>query len=559
MIKKMTLGAVLSFVAMLQISHAQENKKTDNPMLNFLLGEMAVQRNDLPAAADYLAKITKDQKIPYVLRQQFNIAYGEEDYPKALSLLQQILLGEPNNIEVLLFKTIVLARLNQLDKAALTMNEIAQLYHEDSADNGFHFLYRELKGQIEPSMFLELYQKVAIMNQYSVEVTPLLASLLVDNGRHKEAIQYLEQVIAKAPDDAMNYALLMYAYAYLNEPAQGMAVVKNAADKSDNLELKIEYLQILINEFYFAEAMDYTKALLQKYPMNAKLYAHWSYLNFALQKDDVAKDALDKVILYKGDYTSLIFRLADHARATGRLENLYEILPNINAIDVQVVRLIAEADMALRKKSYATFLAIFDELRSKFPDRVEYLYNQQLDMLDKSFDYQLLLPYAEILDVVTNYELFIYTFYKSMAYQEMGDYERMEAVLQAWLQKNPEDALALNGYGYMLLEVAKTPRERKYAMEYLKKAILLAPDEPAIMDSVGFGYLKDKNYIKAREYLWPAFNRMKQPDVIAHYILLLMAEGRLNDAKDLFSRLRIVYPEHPETIELMKHYQGILQ
>lgn len=558
MIKKMTLSLVMSLSVMLGVTHAQAPEK-DSAMLNFLLGELAVQRNDLESATGYLEKITKNQKIPYVLRQQFNLAYGQADYVKALSYLDQILLSEPDNIEVLLFEAIMYARLNSHDKAAQVMNNIANLYQKEANDNGFHFLYRELKSQIEPKAFLDIYQKIAKTNNYSAEVTPLLASLLVDNGHYSEAIQYLNEVILKDQENAVNYSLLMYAYSLLNEPAKGLDILKKAAEKSTKADIKIEYLQALINEFYFKEALAYADQLVKKYPEDARVYGHLALLNFALRNNEIAKENVDKVIQLKGDYVNVIFRLADFARTTGRFGDLYDILPNINVIDVQVVRLIAEADMALRKKSYATFLAIFDELRTKFPDRTEYLYNQQLDMLEKSYDYQLLLPYAEILDVVTNYELFIYTYYKSVAYQEMKQYDKMQELMLTWIQKNPEDALALNGYGYVMLEIAKDAKERAYAMDYLKKAVKLAPDEPAILDSVGWGYFQEKNYVEARKYLWPAFNRLKQPDVIAHYIALLIEEKNIKEAKSLFDRLKVVYPDHAETIALKKRYQGILK
>lgn len=557
MIKKMTLSLVMSLSVMLGITQAQAPEK-DSAMLNFLLGELAVQRNDIEAASDYLEKITKNQKIPYVLRQQFNLAYGQADYVKALSFLDQILVNEPDNIEVLLFETIIYTRLNDLEKSANVMNKIAQLYQKEANDNGFHFLYRELKNQIEPKTFLTIYHKIAAMNDYSAEVTPLLASLLVDNGHYAEAVKHLNQVISKDQNNAVNYSLLMYAYSLLNEPEQGLSILKQTAEQSAQVDIKIEYLQALITEFYFEDALMYGTDLVKDYPNNARIYEHLALLNFALYNNEMAKAQIDKVIQLKGNYVSVVFRLADFARTTGRFGDLYEILPNINVIDVQVVRLIAEADMALRKKSYATFLAIFDELRTKFPDRTEYLYNQQLDMLEKSYDYQLLLPYAEILDVVTNYELFIYTYYKSVSYQGMKQYDKMQELMLAWIQKNPEDALALNGYGYVMLENAKTAQERSQAMTYLKKAIALAPDEPAILDSVGWGYFQEKNYVKAREYLYPAYNRLKQPDVIAHYVALLMEEKRVEAAKSLFNRLKAVYPEHVETTTLMKRYQGIL-
>lgn len=538
-------------------AHAETTDK-DNTMLNFLLGEIAVQRNDLVVASKYLDKITQNQKIPYVLRQQFSLAYASDDYVKALSYIGQILQDEPDNIEALLFESIIYVRLNAYDKAATVMNKIAHMHHDATKDNGFHFIYRELKGQIDPKTFLEIYEKIAQMNNYSVAVTPLLASLLVDNGHYKQAIDHLNTVIAKDDTSAVNYSLLMYAYTLSNEPDTGLQILKEASEKSSDLGIQLEYLQAMVNEFYFTDALKYAEKLAKKHPSNPQVYSHIAFLNFALRNNDVAKNSIEKIIANKGDYVSVVFKLADFARTTGRLGELYDVVPSVNVVDVQVVRLLAEGDLSLRKKAYGTFFAIFDELRSRFPDRVEYLYNQQLDMLEKSYDYQLLLPYAEILDVMTNNELFIYTYYKSMAYQETKQFDKLHELMQSWINKYPNDSLALNGYGYVLLESAKTAEQQKYAMQFLKKAIEISPDEPAIMDSIGWGFFKEKNYSEARKYLWPAYNRLKQPDVIAHYIALLVEEGKISEAQDLFQRLDAVYPDHPETLQLVERYQGIL-
>lgn len=559
MIKQMTLGLVVGLFISMGSASAKAPKE-ENLMLNFLLGELAFQRNDLETAENYLAKVTKDNNIAYVLRQQFNIAYVNGDYLKALSLLNQILEDEPDNIEVLLFEAIIYAQLNDNSKAAAVMNRVATLYAKDQPDdNGFHFLYRELKGAIAPDQFLKIYRQIAKMNDYSPEVTPLLASLLVDNGLYEEALQYLTRVIDQAPDNAVNYALLMYVYALLNEPETGLAMVKVAAEQSGQVDLKLEYAQGLINQFNYAAALQYIKELAKTQPNHAKVQGQLAFLYFVYQDSDAARTHLDKMVQLKGDYVTVIYKMADFSRSAGRMGDLYDVLPNVNVIDVQVVRLLSEADMALKKKSYATFLAIFDELRTKFPDRAEYLYNQQLEMLDASFDYQLLLPYAEILDVVTNYEVFTYSYYKAIAYEGMQKPAQMQAVLKAWLNKHTDDPLALNGYGYMLLENAKTEAQAKKALGYLQKAIALAPEEPAIMDSLGWAYFKAKDYAKARQYIVPAFHRLKEPDVISHYIALLIEEQAIDQARALFEQLQAILPTHPETLALLKQYPEVLQ
>lgn len=62
MIKKMTLGLLVGINALLGVLHAQPAEK-DSLMLNFLLGELAVQRNDLESATKYLENTTRYQKF----------------------------------------------------------------------------------------------------------------------------------------------------------------------------------------------------------------------------------------------------------------------------------------------------------------------------------------------------------------------------------------------------------------------------------------------------------------------------------------------------------------
>lgn len=106
-------------------------------------------------------------------------------------------------------------------------------------------------------------------------------------------------------------------------------------------------------------------------------------------------------------------------------------------------------------------------------------------------------------------------FARGAAYERDRDYRRAEADLKRALEIDPANAQILNYLGYMWVDRGEHLAE---AFELLKKAHLLAPDDGAISDSLGWAYFKAGDYEAAVRYLELAAEQEPEGAEIADHL-----------------------------------------
>ena len=125
--------------------------------------------------------------------------------------------------------------------------------------------------------------------------------------------------------------------------------------------------------------------------------------------------------------------------------------------------------------------------------------------------------YDEILSKInTNSQLYAETLYRrGSSYERLGDYVSADRDLLKSLEVNPEDAYVLNYLAYSWLE-----REYKIdlSIKMLEKAYAKKNNDPYIIDSIGWAYYLVDDYIKAENFLKRAVMLMPEdPTVNDHY------------------------------------------
>jgi len=104
------------------------------------------------------------------------------------------------------------------------------------------------------------------------------------------------------------------------------------------------------------------------------------------------------------------------------------------------------------------------------------------------------------------------------------------AQYRAAVKRWPESALSLNALGYTLAD--RTDRYRD-AEKYIKKAIKLDPDNPAIIDSLGWVLHKLGRNEEALVELERAYALFDDPEVAAHIVEVLAALDREDEAMEV--------------------------
>ena len=124
----------------------------------------------------------------------------------------------------------------------------------------------------------------------------------------------------------------------------------------------------------------------------------------------------------------------------------------------------------------------------------------------------------------------LYTY--AMAAENTGHTEIMEKVLRQILIKNPNDANTLNALGYSL---ADRNQQLNEAFKLISKAHRLAPDDPFILDSLGWVNFRLGKNTLALEELKKAFSMKPEADIAAHIGEVLWVMNRHSEADTIWA------------------------
>lgn len=131
---------------------------------------------------------------------------------------------------------------------------------------------------------------------------------------------------------------------------------------------------------------------------------------------------------------------------------------------------------------------------------------------------------------------------RAMAAVRMDRIDLAEQDLRTLIQREPDNALALNALGYTLSD--RTDRQRE-AYRLIERALAIDPDNPAILDSMGWVLFKLDRAEQAAPYLERAANAELNAEIVAHLLEVLWALERYDEARDWIERGRTEFPDDP--------------
>jgi tetratricopeptide (TPR) repeat protein len=131
---------------------------------------------------------------------------------------------------------------------------------------------------------------------------------------------------------------------------------------------------------------------------------------------------------------------------------------------------------------------------------------------------------------------------RAMVAVRMDRIDLAEQDLRTLIQRDPDNALALNALGYTLSD--RTDRQRE-AYRLIERALALAPDNAAILDSMGWVLFKLDQPEQALPYLERAVAGDFNPEIVAHLIDVLWTLERFDEAQDWLERGEGAFPDDP--------------
>jgi tetratricopeptide (TPR) repeat protein len=217
-------------------------------------------------------------------------------------------------------------------------------------------------------------------------------------------------------------------------------------------------------------------------------------------------------------YVTARIRRAQLLAKTGDVDSARKVLHDTKAggQDEELQLVAAEALLLREANRGAEGLEVLDEALQRFPDNTDLLY-----------DHAMMAEKLDRLDV-------------------------MEASLRKIMKIAPNNQNAYNALGYSLAE-RNIRLDEAYTL--ISKALALAPEDPFIMDSMGWVQYRLGRLKEAEELLRRAYSIRPDVEIAAHLGEVLWAMGQRDDARKLWREASVKDPKN----DTLKNTLGRLQ
>ena len=142
---------------------------------------------------------------------------------------------------------------------------------------------------------------------------------------------------------------------------------------------------------------------------------------------------------------------------------------------------------------------------------------------------------------------FLYT--RALVAEQLNRLDVLEDDLKKLIKLEPKNAQALNALGYTWANKNINLNE---AHEYIDKALILEPNDAAILDSKGWVLYRLGSYEKAEKYFVRALKISEDSEIISHFIQLLIKLKKINKAKKIYAKYIKIKPKDKKLNELKK-------
>jgi predicted Zn-dependent protease len=147
------------------------------------------------------------------------------------------------------------------------------------------------------------------------------------------------------------------------------------------------------------------------------------------------------------------------------------------------------------------------------------------------------------------------TYQRAVLLDRAGRVDAAVAALEAMHRERPLDAGITNALGYTL---ADHKRELPRAEQLIREALAAQPDNPALLDSLGWVLYRRGQFASALPQLARAFRLLHDGDVGAHWGEALWAAGQKAAARSAWQRALAADPENKLLATTVRHYAPTL-
>jgi tetratricopeptide (TPR) repeat protein len=492
-------------------------------LLELLVAEFAAKRERPELTLGTYIKVAERTRDPAVAERASGIARFMAPPSVALDaalLWTEVDTGNPSAHEAAATQLI---RANRLDEA---MDHVEQLL-ESNIELNFDFLLNATRGASPETLRSLTARFDALLKKY-----PTNHQLWFSRGllRHEQDASAGMDDIDESLRLEPRYVNAIIAKSRLLEEQDDMeeaeTVLRNAtlADPA-NKRFGLSLARLLLREKKLADAQDEFERLSRAFPDDTDLTLSLALVAWENKAEEQAIAQLEKLVDTErgGEAHSYLGRIATAQGRTREAVEHFSLVPpgpQFNAARIQMAGLQAQL------KEYDALRETLSQARQLSPKDKLQFWLVESELLGEAGEHETAL---KVLDAAgrENPDEPNIRYAHAMLLGQMGKLERMETELRAILLKDPDNTDALNALGYTLADQNRNLTE---AADLIGRAYAKAPENPAIIDSMGWLKYRQGDLPGAATLLRKAYASFPDHEVAAHLGEVLWVQGQRDEA-----------------------------
>jgi len=516
-----------------------------------LVAEIALNQGDTELAIKHYLALARSQDNPEIAERAVRVAVYGQDLEAAVQSAQRWIELDPDRVEARQVIAAIYVRQDKIQEAFDYIDGMIRTTDLDDADL-FPPLLGILAREKNANTVLAVSQRIAYEYPERAYAQYLHGMLAAQNGRSEEALRFLNRSIEIAEIEGVHSARAKVLLR-LGRPDEAVVSLQKAVEGNpDDQSLRLTYARLLVDVKEYEKARVEFEKLHQASPNDAELLYTLGLLSLESQRlDDAEKYMMMLVRLNQreGEAQYYLGRINENRKDYEAAIDWYrqvhvgeykfdarlriaDMLGNLERTDEAIEHL----DAMLRgSQSNGSLVRIYitkgELLRSARR------YQQAMDVFDTA------------LGIVPGNSDLLYA--RALVAEKLGRIDQLEADIKTILKTEPDNAHALNALGFTLADQTERYQE---AYDYLKRAIEIMPDDPAIIDSWGWVHYRLGDYETAISLLRKALSRFDDAEIAAHLGEVLWASGQQQEAREIWQKALKKSPDDPMLQEVMQRF-----
>lgn len=522
----------------------------DNLMYDILLGEVAGQREQLDVSLQSYLRAAERSDDPRIAERALRIAVFAKQEDAALTAARRWAALAPERMEARQALAALALRAGKADEAYAQFDALLRNPRDEAQ------VYQGITGLLarneDRKFALTLMGRLAHSHAQSAQAHLAYARLALNADNAELALREVDAALALQPDLSEARVLRAGVRYKLGDVESAKRELREAvAAHPKDIELRLALARLLLDVQDIAGATVQFKQVVKREPGHPDALYSLGLLAVEQQQLKQAEGYFKTLIeTGKRDHEARYYL----ARVQEQSGELMEALAGYERVGEGDLWLDAQA----RAASLTAKLGDLDgarrqlqDLRVRDPSLAVRLYLVEGEILSQAGQLRqaLELYNRALAEAPGNHDLL---YARALVAERLDDLKMAEADLQRILAEDPKNFHALNALGYTLAD--RTDRLQE-ALRYIEKALALAPNEPAIVDSMGWVQYRLGNLDVAAEHFKRAYDLSRgDAEVAAHYGTVLWEQGKRKQARALWEKARKADPDNRALRKTLQKY-----